>query len=330
MNTLIIIDDDKFLLESMIKHMNFSELNINLIGTAYNGQTGLDLIKSTKPDIVISDIDMPKLTGIELLKETAKLSKQPLVILLTGIEDLKYAQDAVYNNAFAYLTKPAFPPEINKVLKHAVTKISLNNMYDRYELKHILSKQSKKDCYSYIHTISHNIYSLCFFELDDLKVEIMHLITEYVNTFYADNFGILSEISQIINSIDNPKELADYLKSAIDELEMYSSARLSVSEKTVEDIKAYIDENYSDSELSINKLAVLFNISPNYLRTYFKKKYNLSFKDYLTSLRLKKANEMLSERKYKVYEIANKVGYKDDRQFRAAYKHYYGYTPSMK
>ena len=51
MYTLAIIDDDKFLLESMIKHINFSELNIHLIGTAYNGQTGLDIIKSTKPDI---------------------------------------------------------------------------------------------------------------------------------------------------------------------------------------------------------------------------------------------------------------------------------------
>ena len=72
MYTLAIIDDDKFLLESMIKHINFSELNIHLIGTAYNGQTGLDIIKSTKPDIVISDIDMPELNGIELLKETSK------------------------------------------------------------------------------------------------------------------------------------------------------------------------------------------------------------------------------------------------------------------
>ena len=329
MYTLAIIDDDKFLLESMIKHINFSELNIHLIGTAYNGQTGLDIIKSTKPDIVISDIDMPELNGIELLKETSKLINPPLVILLTGIEELQYAQDAIYNNAFAYLTKPAFPPEIIKTLKHAVTEISLSRLYDRFEVKHILKKQNKKDYLTYIHSVSHNIYNLCFFELDKLRIEILHLITEYVTAFNADNAEILSETEQIINSLDNQKDLADYMKSAIEELEMYSSSKLSVSEKTVEDIKAYIDENYFDSDLSINRLVELFNISPNYLRTCFKKKYTLSFKDYLTSLRLQKANQLLSERKYKIYEIANKVGYKDIRQFRAAYKNYYGHIPSM-
>ena len=328
MYKIILIDDDKFLLSNIKKHIHFEELNLELTGTYENGKDALDIIKKNKPDIVISDIDMPGISGLELLDELGKLPKKPIVILLTGFDTIEYAKKAVLLKAFAYLTKPAFPPEITDTLRHAVSTLEVANMYDPFELQSICEKRSHSAFKKLIGEIASKVHQSIFIEPRHVKTIAILLLSDYIEYFLNQDIDILNYHSDVINNMSDSFEIVDYLKLTIGELESIFRTKFTVSSRIVEQVKEYTDQHFSDESLSINTLSSAFNISPNYLRTLFKKEYDISYKEYLAKVRLNKANELIQSRAYKVYEIASMVGYKDVHQFRIAYKKEFGHTPS--
>ena len=91
--------------------------------------------------------------------------------------------------------------------------------------------------------------------------------------------------------------------------------------------KNYIDVNYSKKDLSLREIADKLNVSYGYLSTAFTKTYGENFKSYLVSVRMEKAREFLMERKYKIYEIADKTGYTSSRYFTDAFKKRFGISP---
>lgn len=330
---LVIVDDDKYFIDGIKKHINFSDFDIELVGSANNGKQGLELINSAEPDIVISDIDMPQMSGIEMLKEISNSYSMPLVILLTGLDSFEYAKEAVYLNAFAYLTKPVFPPEICKVLKSAVSRLSTKSLYSEYDLSHAISHRNKQAFLECSAALSDNINNLKVFEPSDVHRVVFMIIKSFADTFVSgiDCAELLSDLKDELYTLHTKESIAGFLSKSLDLLNTYlTTSRANTSAKTLEKIKHYIDENYSSSELSINNLSEQFNISPNYLRTLFKEKYQISFKDYLTTVRLEKAEEMILSGDFKIYEVANMVGYGSVSRFRAEYKLYFGHLPSSR
>ena len=91
--------------------------------------------------------------------------------------------------------------------------------------------------------------------------------------------------------------------------------------------KAMIDKEYAKSELSLAVVANQLNISYGYLSTIFTKSVGYSFKTYLVEVRMEKARQLLLSRTYRIYEIAEMVGYKNPRYFTDAFKRYYNYSP---
>ena len=142
MYKLIILDDDENIINMIKKHLDFEKLGISLAGTATNGIDGLKLIHSVKPDIVLSDISMPGLTGLELLKKLKDIFIHPLVILLTGHDNFQYAKEAISNNVFEYLTKPALPADIYEALEKAVIDLSSSGLYNEYAFATALKTNS--------------------------------------------------------------------------------------------------------------------------------------------------------------------------------------------
>ncbi len=76
------------------------------IDTADDGDTGLEKIEQRKFDVILLDIRMPRMSGIEVLKELRKRKSKSRVIVLTAVDDLSVAIEAVKNGANDYLTKP--------------------------------------------------------------------------------------------------------------------------------------------------------------------------------------------------------------------------------
>lgn len=94
------------------------------------------------------------------------------------------------------------------------------------------------------------------------------------------------------------------------------------------EIKEYVDLNFRDSTLTLKMLVARFNITAGYISRLFKNELGISFSDYIEQKRLDLALTMLKENHYKVYEIAEKVGYSSQHYFCTVFKKVMGCTPS--
>jgi two-component system response regulator YesN len=116
---LCVIDDSKVVSSGIANRIAWEQYGIEAVGTATNGEAGLELVRSSKPDIVITDIRMPKKNGIELFRDVLKLGWPCKVILISGYADFEYAQEAVRLGAFDYVSKPFLAEEILSVVLKA-------------------------------------------------------------------------------------------------------------------------------------------------------------------------------------------------------------------
>lgn len=103
---MMIADDDRLIRESMSRLIDWEKYGIRIVSVARTGDEALDNILSVHPDILLTDIEMPNLTGIQLL-QTLREKKIPCeVIFLSAYNNFAYAQEAVRYGAFHYLLKP--------------------------------------------------------------------------------------------------------------------------------------------------------------------------------------------------------------------------------
>jgi two-component system response regulator YesN len=94
----------------------------------------------------------------------------------------------------------------------------------------------------------------------------------------------------------------------------------------IKNAQAYMGANYS-KDISLEDVASAVFVSPVYFSRFFKQQTGETFVEYLTNLRLAQAVKLLQERKYKMYEISEKVGYRSSKYFNRQFKETFGYTP---
>ena len=119
---ILIVDDDKQLL-SVLRSILVEENND--VAICSNGQRAIDACRRESFDLIITDLMMPGANGLEVLKETRKLSPDTLVVLITGFASLETAVEAIREGAYDYITKPFKLEEIKIIVNNAREKIRL-------------------------------------------------------------------------------------------------------------------------------------------------------------------------------------------------------------
>ena len=125
----LIVDDKALIRKGIISSIDWKGLNVELAGEAENGEYALDMINRTRPDIVITDIRMPDMDGIELLKSICELGSQIVTIVISGYDDFEYAKKAIKYGSIDYIMKPIDPAELNGSLKKACSILDKNKVY---------------------------------------------------------------------------------------------------------------------------------------------------------------------------------------------------------
>ncbi|WP_342561111.1 response regulator [Paenibacillus sp. FSL R7-0345] len=111
---MVIIDDIPAVVEGIANDMPWSDYSIQVVGTAYNGLDGLKLIEQLNPDIIVTDIRMPKLSGIEMIERSKRTGAK--LIFISGYSDFSYAQQVVKLGGFDYILKPFTPMQLVEVI----------------------------------------------------------------------------------------------------------------------------------------------------------------------------------------------------------------------
>jgi DNA-binding NtrC family response regulator len=99
---LLIVDDEPLILEVLTEHFK-SDYNVD---TALNGADALGAILRARPDVVMLDINMPRMNGVEVLKDIKQIDNSIAVIMVTANEQVALAAESLRNGAFGYVPKP--------------------------------------------------------------------------------------------------------------------------------------------------------------------------------------------------------------------------------
>lgn len=116
MHTVVIIDDDQRLVKRLKRFVDFASLDMECIGEAYDGVSGIELIENLRPDIIISDFEMPEADGIEMMQKVRDAGIKSKLILLTGHIEFECARKAITVGVFEYMVKPVLPDDLTEVL----------------------------------------------------------------------------------------------------------------------------------------------------------------------------------------------------------------------
>jgi two-component system response regulator YesN len=125
MHKVLIIDDEPTMREGLEFLIDWEAYGFKIIDSAENGKLGLEKIIAYKPDLVITDIRMPRMDGLEMIKEVQSMETSPQFIVLSGYSDFKYAKEAVSLGVFSYLLKPIDENELIKELSKIKEDIEL-------------------------------------------------------------------------------------------------------------------------------------------------------------------------------------------------------------
>jgi len=238
MYDLVIVDDESKIRNGLCNYFPWHEIGFRVAYDAKNGRDALNYIQNNHVDVILSDIKMPEMSGIELIEELYKQKSKIKVVFLTGYREFEYAQKALIFGAVNFILKPTKYHELVSVF----TKI-------------------KED-------------------LDCCRTESDSNISENVQSYH----------DKIINLI-----------------------------------KSYVDENYD--QVTLEDVAKLVHMNPTYVSKYFKQRTGQKFSDYVISVKMKKAAELLDDIQYRILDVSNMVGYENAKNFSTAFKKYYGKNP---
>lgn len=512
---VLIVEDERITRESLESLIPWEELGISSVKSARNGQEALKVVEDFPPDILLCDVRMPKMDGIEFSKHLKTLFPKCKIVFISGYAEKEYLLSAIHLNAIDYIEKPLDIEKIVQTIKKVIELINKEkekeeskkrlleyyneNFYytcsqivqhlleydpdyyflQKYGMEWLLESQIipiigkfrwKNGRKVEIDNILKNIYQKAFSKfgredkisflfsfissdtfiaifkkekIDDVKTkEFVAFIKEELSDFFDMSIatGEAVWIKKIRPHLEEIKRLLqtkvfyhgygsfyayEYLKKTEEtslhfDLEMYEKflkdnnvkkvreeierfcfllksgeyqniekvknvffemiiiayeigRQRKITQKldengraqkwkeilqknTLDEIKEvlhetidsifdifnqkgnlnkkvyhimrFIDENYFDKELTIQKIANHFYFSPNYLCAMFKKATGKTLNDYITEVRIEKAKELLKDDSIKLYEVAEKVGFSDPNYFSTIFKKKVGLTPS--
>lgn len=125
-NTLykvLLVDDEKNILDGLRAIIDWNGLGCEILAAVSNGEEGLEMIKQYIPDIIITDIKMKTMTGLEMLEQAVDLIGNTKIIVMTGYRDFEYAHKAIHLGVSAFILKPTDFEELTNAIKTAVREI---------------------------------------------------------------------------------------------------------------------------------------------------------------------------------------------------------------
>ena len=129
---VLLVDDERIITDGMSKVIQWESIGTQLIGTARNGIEAYSIIEQQKPDIVISDIKMPGMNGIELVSKVNSTFPTIRFILLSGFSEFDYAKQAMEYGVKHYLLKPCNENTIMDAVKELCNELKQNQEREQF------------------------------------------------------------------------------------------------------------------------------------------------------------------------------------------------------
>lgn len=116
MYTVVVADDEEELRRAIIRRIDWESIGFRVVGEAENGIEALEIVEKTEPDLLLTDIKMPFVSGIELARQVREIRPTTQIAFLSGFDEFGYAQQAIQYNIISYMLKPISMADLTKEL----------------------------------------------------------------------------------------------------------------------------------------------------------------------------------------------------------------------
>ncbi len=332
---LLIVDDERNIRLLMHKTLARLDLGLKEIFVASNGLEALELVREQSPDIIITDIVMPWLSGHELVGEIQKINPDCVFILISGHDDIAFYQQAINLQVFRYLLKPIQIAKLVDTIQLAVKEsakrkaVTLEGIYQELFLmmnnEPVMSEIREKHS-----AILTNKRSLIEHNIENMVIQTSALFLSLIDklTLLSQNNAFSLIASGTIFECKNYKDLMKACDTIYSKLEPLTGENTITRHQTVVlNVLRFVEENYTRN-IGAREIAEHCGISPGYLSTIFSQTSHGSIPQYITDFRLEKAMGFLVEGQMSISEIALNCGFSSANYFSKVFRNKYGYSPS--
>ena len=355
MITVLIADDEKLVRSTMRKTIPWQDLGVNALFEAEDGAKGMVIARRERPAIVISDIKMPHMNGIDFGKALRAELPQTKLVFFTAYTDKEYLKDAIHLKVDGYIEKPLVPSEIKQLIQDLVGQC-LEEQAAR-EPDRVFFHDSPDAALSNASDFALSKTALAEFTRllrDRSWPDALRFLAElYSQMEHSDGSSpdlIRSVFSRLAAQVESAAELhgARRTQNAAGQFvcDALNAPRLSQLEQTLDGMirnmeqelteatndpvastQEYLMARYMDPDLSITEIAGHLNFNAAYLCSLYKNGTRKTINGALTEIRMNAAKELLSRTTLKLYEVAERVGYRDAKYFTRLFTKEVGVSP---
>ncbi|MGU3472519.1 response regulator [Paenibacillus sp. D51F] len=264
MYKVLIVDDEELDLKGMQTFIPWESLGLEIVGAVHSGFDAYEILAREPVDILVTDVHMPSMSGLELAEKALELHERIRVIFVSGYQDFHYVKQALSLRAWDYVLKPMDDAELEQALR------KLADQLDREKAAMAAARQASS--------------------------------------------------AQTSPAREPPTDQEQRLPAA-------APSKPSKNARLIAEVVHYVESRLHEN-ITLKEVADAFAFSPNYLGALFKEETGVNFSEHLIDRKMRIAGEMLRGTRLRIYEIADRVGYKYMPYFSRQFKETFGVTPN--
>lgn len=343
---LVIVEDEEIIRSSMARLIPWTEWGFEVSGLFGDGQSAIDYIEEQGADVILTDVIMYDVSGIDLAHWVHTHSPDTQVVILSGHQKFHFAQEAMAYGVRHYLLKPIDIEELEQIFakireelkrRHHPDTASLPIVYFGEEGFARITETEVLIAQEMVKTAAGSIQPLCK-RFSDLIAPApsnvkLHCLSDLLTRIYQRIHEAGISVSAVFpreTLIERMKQM--HAENMMDEAtallcDLYTSVQQfrHTGSSVVEQIKRYINEHLSE-KMTVDDIAHSVYLSSGYVSRAFRLQCGESLMDYVIRLRMQRAAELIVSGRYTIAEIASLSGYQDRTYFYRSFKKWMGCT----
>ncbi len=338
---VLIVDDDKLARKGIISLLHEGQYNMQVVGDVQNGKAALRFLEKETADLVFADIDMPEMTGLELMQICKDRYPDLKFVVLTFYEEFPYVRQALRLGALDYISKLRMEMEdcdsllnrIRQMMEDRGFKSDAEGNRAAEDAETVLPddwwKEITDEWKKMYWIYDEDAYQILCKSMKENKVTVRrmeHLAVRLIQTVEIET----GRESTLIPVFEEEKNLYEWLNGWRKELSQWALVQESLDKTSVCIMKAVVYiRNHINLPLHTEEIGGLVGMSRSYFSVNFKKLTGRNYHDFVRKERIKYAKKLLADTDKGINEIAAAAGYEDVNYFNRVFLEEAGCTPNQ-
>lgn len=360
---VMLIDDEASVLVGLRLLLDWNAHEADICGAYQHPDQALEAAASLQPDLIITDIEMPEISGLDLIVSLKTICPKAVCVILSAYSDFRYAQRAVELGVYRYLLKPLAADTLSELLHDIKARIAPAKPAEHTLMRVLVMKEMLLNGTDFRHTSAFPSFSdlaqnqpfrivflkpkdpeqnlsmlqqqlrttlltECVFQHNEELVLLLddicvETVWKALELRFSDTFEF--ELTEPFTGLKAGHELLKSRQAALEVSE--DGSAVGNSQQAVQKAMAYIREHYMEHDFRLINVSEALYLNNSYLSHIFKQKTGTTLYQYLLDIRMQEAKKLLGSSSLTVAEIGYQVGYAIPKNFYSAFKKYYNESP---